>query len=312
MKELRGGVRFPTDGNRLARKPVSFLAEQVKFLCRRYSPDERGFMIPALYSIFKKQLKPPKKGLFYFLAFAPQFKSAKEFLFMNNRTKSTTNIQKLTTMALLCAIAFAGTVLMHSIPVMPSAPYLSLDPKDAVIAIGGFIFGPIAALVMTLVVSLVEMVTISSTGFIGLLMNVLSTGVFVTVSTIFYHRKPKLKNAVIGLMIGTVSMTLMMILWNFLITPIYTGAPREVIVPMLPTVFLPFNLLKGTINSGITLFLYKTVVTALRKAKLLPKSDNSEQTGKEAKKNTTLMVMISSAVLIAACVLIILVLNNKI
>ncbi len=232
---------------------------------------------------------------------------------MSNYSKSTTNVQKLSIMGMLCAVAFVSTMLMHSIPVMPSAPYLSLDPKDAIIAIGGFIFGPVAALIMTVVVCLVEMVTISSTGVIGLVMNVLSTGVFVTVSTIMYYRKPKIKNAVIGLIIGVISMTAMMILWNYLITPIYTGMDRGIIVPMLPSVFLPFNLLKGTINSALTLFLYKSVVTVLRKAKLLPNTEKkvvATENGEKAFAITPL-VMISSVIILVTCILIILVINGK-
>ena len=232
---------------------------------------------------------------------------------MSNYSKSTTNVQKLSIMGMLCAVAFVSTMLMHSIPVMPSAPYLSVDPKDAIIAIGGFIFGPVAALIMTVVVCLVEMVTISSTGVIGLVMNVLSTGVFVTVSTIMYYRKPKIKNAVIGLIIGVISMTAMMILWNYLITPIYTGMDRGIIVPMLPSVFLPFNLLKGTINSALTLFLYKSVVTVLRKAKLLPNTEKkvvATENGEKAFAITPL-VMISSVIILVTCILIILVINGK-
>ncbi len=232
---------------------------------------------------------------------------------MSNYSKSTTNVQKLSIMGMLCAVAFVSTMLMHSIPIMPSAPYLSLDPKDAVIAIGGFIFGPIAALIMTVVVCLVEMVTISSTGVIGLIMNVLSTGVFVTVSTIMYYRKPKFKNAVIGLILGVISMTAMMILWNYLITPIYTGMDRAIIAPMLPTVFLPFNLLKGTINAALTLFLYKSVVTVLRKAKLLPKTEKKAVSTENGEKTfaITPLVMISSVLVLVTCVLIILVINGK-
>ena len=45
--------------------------------------------------------------------------------------------------------------------------------------------------------------------------------------------------------------------------------PREVITPMLPTVFLPFNLVKGLINSGFILFTYKPIVSALQKAGLV-------------------------------------------
>lgn len=230
---------------------------------------------------------------------------------MSNYSKSTSHVQKLTIMAMLCAIAYVCTFLLHNIPIMPSAPYLSIDPKDAIIAIGGFIFGPIEAIIMTVVVCLIEMVTISSTGFIGLVMNILSTGIFVTAATLLYSRKPKFRNAVIGLVIGTILMSGMMVLWNYLITPLYTGMDRALIAPMLPTVFLPFNLLKGCINSAITLFLYKAVVIALQKSKLLPEAEKSEN-GDTKKKSITPMVMIASLVVLATCVLIILVINGKI
>lgn len=225
----------------------------------------------------------------------------------SKETKSAINVQKLATMGMLCAIAYVCTFIFHNIPIFPSAPYLSLDPKDAVIAIGGCIFGPVSAIIMTVVVCLVEMVTISSTGVIGLIMNILSTAAFAGISTFIYSRKSTLKSAVIGLVVGTVAMTAIMILWNFLITPLYTGMPREAIVPMLPTVFLPFNLLKGAVNAAITLLLYKSVVAALQKAKLLPKK---EQSGHKTKFNPALMI--GAAVVLISCILLILVIKGVI
>lgn len=228
---------------------------------------------------------------------------------MSNYSKTTSNVQKLTTMGLLCAIAYICTFIMHDIPIFPAAPFLSLDPKDAVIAIGGFIFGPLSALVMTFVVCLIETITISSTRGIGLIMNLLSTGVFVTMATFMYSKKPKFKYAIIGLVIATISMTGVMILWNYLITPLYMSIDRAVIVPMLPTVFLPFNLLKGCLNSALALFLYKAVVTALQKAKLLPKKDK-KQAESTKKSNLTIMVTIGSLVVLITCVLLILVIKG--
>ena len=72
-------------------------------------------------------------------------------------------------------------------------------------------------------------------------------------------------------------MVAVMLLWNYLITPIYQGMPREKIVPMLPTLFLPFNLVKGGLNMAAALLLYKPVVGALRTAKLVPESDSSRK-----------------------------------
>ena len=48
-----------------------------------------------------------------------------------------------------------------------------------------------------------------------------------------------------------------MLLWNYLITPLYMGYPREAVAELLLPAFLPFNLLKSGLNSGITFLLYK-------------------------------------------------------
>ena len=48
---------------------------------------------------------------------------------------------------------------------------------------------------------------------------------------------------------------------------------------MVP-IFLPFNLIKGGINAGITLVLYKPIVNALRSAKLVEYSDPEHSKGK--------------------------------
>ena len=69
-----------------------------------------------------------------------------------------------------------------------------------------------------------------------------------------------------------------MLLWNYLITPLYmTGTSRSDIAGMLMPVFLPFNLLKAGLNSAFILLLYKPVVTALRKAGLVAPSSSGGQ-----------------------------------
>ncbi len=224
---------------------------------------------------------------------------------MSTYSKSATNVQTLATMGMLCAIAYVCTLLFHSIPIFPSAPYLSIDPKDAIIAIGGCIFGPLEAVIMTVVVCLAEMVTISDTGIIGLIMNILSTSAFACVAALIYSKKCTLKGAVIGLITGVIVMSAVMVLWNFFVTPLYTGVPREAIVTMLPTVFLPFNLLKGTLNSTITLLLYKFAVTALQKAKLLPKKEESAN-----HKKFNPVLMIGAGVVLISCIMLILVIKG--
>ena len=172
----------------------------------------------------------------------------------------------ITTVGMFCAIAFA----MVTVGRIPVVQFLSYDPKDIAIVIAGFILGPVAAIVISFVVSLIEMMTISDTGFIGFVMNFFSSAVFAGSASIIYHKNKSLKSAVLGLLVGWIGMTVIMLLWNYIITPFYMQVPREVIEGMLLTVFLPFNLIKGGLNFAITLVLYKPVVGALRKANLVP------------------------------------------
>ena len=74
-------------------------------------------------------------------------------------------------MAMLCALAYL-VMLVGRIPIVL---FLKYDPKDIVIAIGGFLYGPVSAFVISVVVALVEL-PISETGIIGCIMNLVSLG----------------------------------------------------------------------------------------------------------------------------------------
>lgn len=212
---------------------------------------------------------------------------------MNNKTK------KMTTTAMLCAIAYVIVVAMHSlpIPVMAAAPFLKYDPKDIVIVLGGLIWGPGTAAVVSLIVSLIEMVTVSTTGIIGAIMNFISTCAFSCTAAYIYKKKHTLAGAVVGLGVGVVTMAVVMLLWNYLITPLYMKITREQVAGMLLTVFLPFNLIKGSLNASATFLLYKPIVTALRKAGLV----ESESTNK-GRKVPVGLILVALGILIS-CIL---------
>lgn len=219
----------------------------------------------------------------------------------------TANTKKLVTMGMLAAIAYV-VMLVGRIPVVL---FLKYDPKDVIITIGGFLFGPMSAFIISLVVSVVEFFTASDTGIIGLIMNVLSTCAFSCVAAFIYKKKHTIKGALIGLITGCITMTAVMLLWNYLITPIYMGYPREVVAGMLIPAFLPFNLLKGGLNAAITMLLYKPVVTALRRAGLVAPSAASEagQAGKATMKINVGVTLLSIAVLVT-CILLVLVMRG--
>jgi len=146
-----------------------------------------------------------------------------------------------------------------------------MDFKDTIIVIGGFIFGPLAAFIVTVVVAFVEMVTVDNTAHIGFLMNVISGTAFACTASFIYSKKRTLTGAMIGLLAGTILMTIVMMLWNYILTPIFMNMPREFVATMIFPIIMPFNIFKAVVNSALILLLYKPIATALRSTGLMPK-----------------------------------------
>ena len=186
------------------------------------------------------------------------------------------NVKKLVTLAMLAAIAYLLVVTIR----IPVVLFLKYEPKDVAVTIGGFLFDPLSAFLISLVVSLIEMVTISDTGIIGAVMNLLSTCAFACTASLIYKRDRSLRGAIWGLVTGSVVMVAVMLLWNWLITPLYLGYPRQAVEAMLIPMFLPFNALKAALNSLLTMALYKPLVTGLRKVGLLESRPETNQGSK--------------------------------
>lgn len=214
--------------------------------------------------------------------------------------KTSLDIKKTASIAMLSALAFLAR-LVFKIPVS----FLTFDIKDTVIALGGLVFGPVSGVVIALVVSLVEMI-ISETGPIGFVMNFVSSAVFAGVASLIYKFKRTFNGAIIGLYSSVAATTAVMLLMNVILTPIYQGVPRSAVIAMLPTLFLPFNFAKTLLNAAIVMLIYKPVVMALRKAKILEGKTMDVKFGKQS----VITIIISSVSLVAAIVIFV-ILNNK-
>jgi len=211
------------------------------------------------------------------------------------------NVKKTVLVAMMAAVAYLLAFIVR-IPV----GFLSFEPKDVIIVIGGFLMGPMTALITSTVVALLEMVTFSTTGPIGCIMNLLSSACFACTAALIYKKRRYLKGAILGLLAGSVTMVLTMLLWNYLITPLYiTGTTRSDVAAMLIPVFLPFNALKAGFNSALTLLLYKPLVTALRRTGLV--EERSAPDG-----NSKLGLYIFAGILFITCILFLLAMQGKI
>ncbi len=162
-------------------------------------------------------------------------------------------------MALLIAIS-VGLLYLIRYPIFPAAPYLEYDPADIPILIGAFAFGPVAGIVLTVIASAVQALTVSAhSGIYGFIMHVIATSTLVIVASVIYRIRHTRVGAVIGLVSGTLAMAGVMMIANHFITPVFTGAPTEAVDAMLVPIILPFNLIKAGVNSAVTFLIYKVV-----------------------------------------------------
>lgn len=214
---------------------------------------------------------------------------------MKERTITKQKVINLCILALFSALAYI-CVLISPIKVN----FLTFDTKDAVICIGGILLGPIHGVIISFVTALVEMVSISTTGPLGALMNFIQSTVFALTASLIYKYKRSMSGAVIGLASSVVATCTVMMGANLIITPFYMGVSTEEVAALIPSLLLPFNATKSLLNASLVLLLYKPVTTALRAAKLMPKNENTNKTFKY----TGLVVTLCSLALIAACLVI--------
>lgn len=176
--------------------------------------------------------------------------------------------------------AIAMILMLFEVP-LPFAPsFYELDFSELPILVGTFAFGPIAGVVMEFVKILLKLcVKGTSTAFVGDLANfVVGCSFIIPASAIYAFRKSK-KTAVIACVVGTLTMTIFGTAFNAIyLLPAFSelyGMPLETILEMgvkvnplvkegsivsfVVACVAPFNILKGTAVSVITLLIYKSL-----------------------------------------------------
>ena len=201
----------------------------------------------------------------------------------NNRQK-TGSVLSTRSLAIMAMLAGMSVILMlFEIPLWFAPPFYELDFSEVPVLIGAFALGPVAGVIIELLKILLNLViTGTQTAGVGELGNFLIGCSLVLPATIIYYRKKTFKTAVIGLMVGSISMVILGNFMNaFILLPAYAyffNMPIEALIAMgtrvnpaidnLSTfIFLavtPFNLLKGVAVSLITLLLYKRVSSGIK------------------------------------------------
>lgn len=172
------------------------------------------------------------------------------------------SLNQMVKMGMLAGLAI---VLMIPLRFPLFADFLTYDPADVPILIGTFMFGPVAGLVITAIVAVLQAILLTPQGgWVGLVMHFIATGTLVLVAGTIYKKIHTIKGAIVALVAGALSMTLITIPANLFFDVKFYGYPYEAVKAMLLPAIIPFNLVKGFGNSLLVLLIYKPLSKALK------------------------------------------------
>jgi riboflavin transporter FmnP len=188
--------------------------------------------------------------------------------------RQTISTRKITMIALFSAIAVILMLFGFPLPFVPF--FYELEFSDLPILIGAFAYGPLAAVVMEFCKVLLNLlINGTSTAFVGEFANFICGCAFVLPASLFYQWKRTKSDAIRSLVFGTcVASAIASLLNAFYLIPAFSvlyGMPLETLIAMgtklnpaivnLQTfvlfAVLPHNLIKFTLVSIVTLFIYK-------------------------------------------------------
>ncbi len=183
--------------------------------------------------------------------------------------------------------AMAGVLMLFEIPLPFAPPFYKIDLSEVPVLIGGFSMGPVAAAMIELVKIMLNFIMNGTeTAGVGELANYLIGCSMCVPAAWIYQKIHSRKGAIIGLLTGTVSMTVIGCAINaYVLLPVYAKAfqmPIDALVEMGTAVnekiaslstfvvfaVAPFNLLKGIVVSTIVLLIYKKIKSILVAKKL--------------------------------------------
>lgn len=174
------------------------------------------------------------------------------------------DLARLTRVAILTALSFLLTRL--EIPLFPvAAPWLKYDPGDVALLIGGFALGPLAALEIAVLRSL--LMVAAGTTPLGTIFHLIAGVAFGGAACVIYRRNKTKAVAGAALAVGTVALVFAMMLANRFLVPLFfpTMFPTtEALVAYTMSVVPVFNLAKGGIDGVLTFVIYKRVSPLLK------------------------------------------------
>jgi riboflavin transporter FmnP len=191
------------------------------------------------------------------------------------------SIKKIAIISLFSAI---GAILMYldfPIPIAPS--FMKMDLSEIPVIIGGFLIGPFASVLIAVLKVLIKFVIKGTqTMFIGEVANIIGSIAYAVPASLIYQKIKTKEKAIFGLALSTIiSSTIITYCNASFIFPVYMklfNMNEATIIKMCNKIFpiidsmtkvyllsvFPFNIIKFTISSIITVIFYKSISKAIK------------------------------------------------
>ncbi len=187
---------------------------------------------------------------------------------MAQQVKKRMDVGTLARIGMMAAIA---TLLSFfpEIPLAFFAPWLKLDFSYVPVLLTAFALGNWAGIAVLTVKNFFQLITTSSGG-VGQLADMLVGVSMVLPATFFYRRTHTRKGALIGMLLGVLSMVAVGVLANrFVLLPFFMGSGFTAYMEQNPYILwaavAPFNLVKGASVCLVTFLLYKQLSPFLKR-----------------------------------------------
>ena len=198
---------------------------------------------------------------------------------MTNRTNKTRTLVEI---GMLGAIATVLMLFEFPIPFI-APPFYEMDLSEVPVLVGAFALGPMAGATIELIKILINlMINGTATAFVGEIGNYIIGCSFIIPAAVIYKKKKSKKNALIAMIVGTLTMAVFGCFLNaYVLLPTYAaafGMPIDAIIGMGSAInpsitnimtfvviaVAPFNIIKGIVVSLITMPIYKHISPILK------------------------------------------------
>ena len=186
----------------------------------------------------------------------------------NVNTKN--NVRTIAVTGMLSAVAVVLMYLEIPIPIMPG--FIKFDFSDLPALLGAYALGPVAGIIICLIKNVVHLAA-SQSMLVGELSNFILGSVFVFTAGIVYKKKKSKTGALLGGLFSVFSNYLIVypVYYKLAMPEVVILSLYQAIIPSMKSIMqclicfnLPFTIVKGLIDVGISMLIYKPLSPLLK------------------------------------------------